>query len=63
VHAVIATPFVVAFEWDILKLSRLLINDMAKACADTFQLPLAKSSEVTQVKNNSRDKTASAQGP
>lgn len=63
VHAVIATPFVVPIEWDILSLSRMHINEIAKACADTFQLPLAKSSEVTQVKNNSKDKTVSAQGP
>lgn len=71
VHAVVAIPFVVPVEWDIqrdiqwdiLRLSRVDINELAKACADTFQLPLAKNSKVTQVKNNSKDKTVSAQGP
>lgn len=63
VHAVIATPFVVPIEWDILKLSRVHINELAKFCADTFKLPLAKSSEVLKGKNNSKHMTLSAQGP
>lgn len=42
VHAIVATPFVVPIDWDILSLSRVHINEIAKACADTFQLALAK---------------------
>jgi hypothetical protein len=63
VHAVIATPFVVPIEWDILRLSRVDINELAKACADTFQLPLAKPRKLLKTKNNLKDTTSSAQGP
>jgi hypothetical protein len=50
VHAVIATPFVVPIEWDILTLSRVHINELAKACSDTFLLPLAKTRKLLQTK-------------
>ena len=72
VHAVVAIPFVVPVEWDIqrdiqwdiLRLSRVDINELAKACADTFRLPLAKSAEVTRVKkSNLMNTSLRAQGP
>lgn len=42
VHAVVALPFVGPEDWDLLRISRVQLNEIAKICAGAFQLPLTK---------------------